>query len=154
MKKGIFILTSIIWIVLIYLSQIIAYALNTLSDTTNKQKIFSDPSQLIIPPAKHPFSTIFDFISDKNTVFFVVGGIATVICIYILIKQLFESKDGNEKNQDYKIAKHGSHGSAKFATDNELFDKGYYKKMKESDVTDFVYKSLDTSKLNESSDNK
>ncbi|EHT89792.1 putative membrane TraJ domain protein, partial [Staphylococcus aureus subsp. aureus CIGC341D] len=90
MKKGIFILTGIIWLVLIYLAQILAYALNTLSNTSNKQKIFSDISQLFIPPAKHPISTIIGFVSDKNTVFFVIGVIATIICIYILIKQLFE----------------------------------------------------------------
>ncbi|EVA36373.1 hypothetical protein O583_02811, partial [Staphylococcus aureus M0530] len=35
MKKGIFILTGIIWLVLIYLAQILAYALNTLSNTSN-----------------------------------------------------------------------------------------------------------------------
>lgn len=152
MKKGIFILTGIIWLVLIYLAQILAYALNTLSNTSNKQKIFSDISQLFIPPAKHPISTIIDFITDKNTVFFVIGGIATIICIYILIKQLFESKDGNEKNQDYKIAKHGSHGSAKFAEDSELFSEGHYKKMKENDITNYVYNSLDKSLIEERSD--
>lgn len=147
MKKGIFILTGIIWLVLIYLAQILAYALNTLSNTSNKQKIFSDISQLFIPPAKHPISTIIGFITDKNTVFFVIGGIATIICIYILIKQLFESKDGNEKNQDYKIAKHGSHGSANFATDSELFSKNHYKKVKESDMKKVVLASIDINKV-------
>ncbi|WP_239733826.1 hypothetical protein [Mammaliicoccus sp. M-M49] len=154
MKKGIFILTAIVWIVLIYLAQILAYALNTLSNSNDKQKIFSDITQLFIPPAKHPISTIFKFVSEQNTVFFVIGGIATIICIYILIKQLFENKDGNEKNQDYKIAKHGSHGSAKFAEDSELFSEGHYKKMKENDITNYVYNSLDKSLIEERSEEK
>ncbi|EUE33519.1 hypothetical protein U362_02767, partial [Staphylococcus aureus T12818] len=56
------------------------------------------------------------------------------------------------KNQDYKIAKHGSHGSAKFAEDSELFSEGHYKKMKENDITNYVYNSLDKSLIEERSD--
>ncbi|WP_436868534.1 hypothetical protein [Staphylococcus equorum] len=153
MKKGIIIMTSIVWLVLIYIAQIVAHILTTLSETSDKAKIFNDASILYLPPAKHPISTIIEFISDKNMIFIVLAIVVTVFALYILGKQLMETKDGNEKNQDYKIAKHGSHGSAKFATADELFN-GYYKKMREEEVTDYVYKSLDTSKIKGRSDNQ
>ncbi|AQR26659.1 TPA: hypothetical protein P6O34_002656 [Staphylococcus aureus] len=149
MKKGVFILMGIVWLLLIYLAQIIAFALNILSNTKNKQKVFNDPSQLYIPPATKPIRTIIQLVSDKNGIFFILAGLVTILCIYLIIKQLFEKKDGNESNQDYKIAKHGSHGSARFAKDSELFDNGHYKRIRENDIVNYVYKSLNESRLKE-----
>ncbi|HDA2618965.1 hypothetical protein HIK46_14765 (plasmid) [Staphylococcus aureus] len=147
MKKGIYFLVGVVWSLLIYLVQIIAYALSILSSNQDKQKIFNDPSQLFLPPATHPLASIIKLVSDKNGIFFILVGVVTLLCIYLLLKQLFEQKDGNENNQDYKIAKHGSHGSARFAKDSELFGEGHYKKLKEKDVVNYVYQSLDENKM-------
>lgn len=151
MKKGILIICLILWLFLIYVGQILAHILTTLSNTTNKQKIFNNPEILYTYPAKHPIKNIIEYISESNTIFIVIAVIVTCIVLYVILKSMFESKDGNEKNQDYKIAKHGSHGSARFATDQELFN-GYYKKINENDVTEYVLKSLDTSKLSDGSE--
>lgn len=152
MKKGIFIFVGILWLVLLYIAQIIAHILNKLSNSNDKQKLFSDPSQLYSYPVKHPIGNIINLISEQNKVFLVLLVLITILSIYVLIRQMIEGKDGNKDNQDYKIAKHGSHGSARFADDNELFNEGHYKKIKEDDVVNYVKRSLNTSILKERSD--
>jgi len=152
MKKGIFIFVGILWLFLLYIVQVIAHILDKLSNSNDKQKLFSDPSQLYSYPAKHPIGNIINLISEQNKVFLVLLVLITILSIYVLIRQMIESKDGNKNNQDYKIAKHGSHGSARFADDNELFNEGHYKIIKEDDVVNYVKRSLNTSILKERSD--
>lgn len=150
MRKSSLIFSVIFWFTLLYLGQIVAYALTKLSNTHSSEKkreLFNEPMQLIIPPAKHPFHSVSQFISEKNTIFFIILIIITCLILYLIFKQLFTDNDNNKKDQDYKIAKHGSHGSAKFATEKELLKDGHYKKLSESDVREYVMKSLNPALL-------
>lgn len=148
MKKGLLILVSIVWLIFIYLSQTLSYILEMLSNTDNadqKKEVVMNIGEHITVPLKQPISTIIDLISNNSIIFYVLVGISTVFIIYVLIKQLLDTTDhsSNANHQGYKIAKHGSHGSANFATDNELFSKKHYKKVKENDIKQVVLSSID-----------
>lgn len=96
MKKGIFIFVGILWLFLLYIVQVIAHILDKLSNSNDKQKLFSDPSQLYSYPVKHPIGNIINLISEQNKVFLVLLGLITILSIYVLIRQMIESKDGNK----------------------------------------------------------
>lgn len=148
MKRIAIILVLSIWLLLVYLVQSIAYVLELLSNTEKEEKldVFSNLGEHIIYCLIHPITTISELIANKSVVFLVLVIIVTIFLLYIVIKQFLSNED-NTSNQNYKIAKHGSHGSAKFATDTELFNKNHYKKVKEKDIKDMVYASLDFDKL-------
>lgn len=147
MKKAVFFVVTFVWLLLVYLAQTLAYILESISASDDKFSVISNMGEYVKFPLMHPFKNSINLINEGSTVFFILIGIGTVFAIYVLMKQLFGERDNNSNNQNYKIAKHGSHGSANFATDSELFSKNHYKKVKESDMKKVVLASIDINKV-------
>lgn len=154
MNKAQSILISIVYIFFIYLASITSYVLERFGDIKDKTKVFDDPLSLFIFPSLHPLKNIINLIQSHSMIFFVLVGLATLFILYVILKMLFGTKDNNLKNQDYKIAKHGSHGSARFSTLKELFSSGYYKPLKIKNVNTLILETLDESLLDDNTNKK
>lgn len=152
MSKPQLFIIGFVYIFFIYLSSITSYIIEKFSSTDDKTQLLGKPLDLFMYPATNPISNVINLVKNQSTIFFVLMGIATLFIIYVILKTLFGSSDGNLKNQDYKIAKHGSHGSARFATLKEIFNSGHYKSINKKSVNTLVLQTLDESLLNENQD--
>jgi len=147
MSKPQLFIIGFVYLFFIYLSSITSYIIEKFSATDDKTVLLGKPLDLFMYPLKHPISNIIALIKNQSTIFFILLGLATIFIIYVILKTLFGRSDGNLKNQDYKIAKHGSHGSARFATLKEIFNSGHYKSINKKSVNSLVLQTLDESLL-------
>ena len=78
---------------------------------------------------------------DKQSPVLYIGLVVIgILVIYLVIKHLYVSKDNNPNNNDYKIAKHGSHGSARWSTKKEVFNDGTFVPLNEDKAYQQVLK--------------
>lgn len=136
------ILVLLIVLFSLYLITIIASVLEDLAASDDSFAYITTLGDSIKEYAATPIQSFTHLIEINSTVLYVLALITAALAVYVLLKTLFSKGDNNPKDSDYKIAKHGSHGSARWSTKKELFNDGTFVGLNEDKAYRIVLSSL------------
>ena len=142
MSVGLIIFILILALLLLDLITIIATVLDGLSNTEDTPAYISSIGDTITDTATSPVSSFMNLLDKQSPVLYIGLVVIGILVIYLVIKHLYVSKDNNPNNNDYKIAKHGSHGSARWSTKKEVFNDGTFVPLNEDKAYQQVLKSM------------
>lgn len=142
MSIGLIIFILILALLLLYFITIIASILDGLSTTDDTPSYISNIGDTITDIATKPISAFMYLLDKQSPILYIGLIIVAILVIYIIIKVFFGSKDHNPKDNDYKIAKHGSHGSSRWSTKKEVFNDGTFVGLNEDKAYRQVLKNM------------
>lgn len=142
MSIGLIIFILILILLLLYLVTIIATLLEGLSNTEDTPQYISNIGSTITDIATSPISSFTHLLEQQSPVLYTGFVVIGVLVLYVIIKRFFGSKDSNPNDSDYKIAKHGSHGSARWSNKKEIFNDGTFVGLNEDKAYQQVLKNM------------
>lgn len=142
MSIGLIVFLLILVLLLLFLVTIIAYLLEGLSSTENTPEYISNIGNNITDVATSPISSFMYLLEIQSPVLYVGFIVIGLLVLYVLIKHFFGKKDSNPNDSDYKIAKHGSHGSARWSNKKEVFNDGTFVGLNEDKAYQQVLKNM------------
>lgn len=142
MSIGLIIFILILALLLLYLITIVATVLDGLSNTEDTPAYISSIGDTITDIATTPVSSFMNLLDKQSPILYIGLVVIAILVIYLVIKHLYGSKDNNPNHNDYKIAKHGSHGSARWSTKKEVFNDGTFVPLNEDKAYQQVLKSM------------
>ena len=126
MSIGLIIFLIFIIVFLLLLISIIGNIVEGFTNADNTPNYITNIGDEVIEIITSPVES-FLYLIEIDSPFVYIGLIViAMFVLYIILKRFFGKDDKNPKNSDYKIAKHGSHGSARWAKKNELFNDGTF----------------------------
>lgn len=142
MSIGLIVFLLILVMLLLYLITIIANILEGISTTENTPEYLNNIGSHITEIATTPISSFMTLLEEQSPILYIGLVVIALFVVYVLLKNLFGKKDSNPKDSDYKIAKHGSHGSARWSKDNEIFNDGTFVGLNEDKAYRQVLKNM------------
>lgn len=142
MSFGLIVFIGILILLLLYLVTIVATVIEGLSNSEDTPEYLSNIGSTITDIATSPISSFIHLLEQQSPVLYVGFVVIAVLVLYVIIKRFFGSKDSNPKDSDYKIAKHGSHGSARWSNKKEIFNDGTFVGLNENQAYKQVLKNM------------
>lgn len=142
MSIGLIIFLVFVVIFLLLLITVVGNIFEGLANTDDTPTYISNIGNTITEIITNPIDS-FLYLLEVESPFIYIGLILIAIFVgYIFIKSFFKKRDNNLKNSDYKIAKHGSHGSARWSKKNEIFSDGTFVGLNEDKAYKQVLKNM------------